>query len=112
MPRRSIIKGSLTLFACVLAYVAALTAQTRPLPYNPVTAEYSNALDRIILISANPNQLHIFDPVNNSDTVVNLPKPPLSLSVSLDGMHAAVGHDALISYVNLPTASLEKTLSA
>ncbi len=92
--------------------MSALIAQTRTLPYNPVTAEYSNALDRIIFIAANPNQLHIFDPVNNSDTAVNLPKAPLSLSISLDGMHAAVGHDALISYVNLQTASLEKTLAS
>jgi hypothetical protein len=112
MTCRSIIRGSSTLLAFVLAWASALTAQTRPLPYNPVTAEYSNALDRIIFISANPNQLHIFDPVNNSDSAVNLPKPPLSLSVSLDGMYAAVGHDALISYVNLQTAALEKTLAS
>jgi len=69
-------------------------------------------LDRIIFITASPNQLHIFDPMTSSDTTVTLPKPPLSLSVSLDGLHAAVGHDALISYVNLQTASLQSTLPA
>jgi hypothetical protein len=90
----------------------AASSQTLTLPYRPVTAEYSNALDRIVFIAANPNQLHIFDPAANTDTAVNLPKPPLSLSVSLDGRHAAVGHDALISYVNLLTASLERTLPA
>ena len=87
------------------------SAQTLTLTYQAVTAEYSNALDRIILISASPNQLHVFDPSTNTDTQVILAKPPLSLSVSPDGLHAAVGHDALISYVNLQTLVIEKTLA-
>ncbi len=109
--RRSIISGIIVLF-CLFVGAFAARSQTLTLSYVPVTAEYSNALDRIIFIAANPNQLHIFDPATNTDTAVNLPKPPLSLSVSLDGLHAAVGHDALVSYVNLQTASLEKTLAA
>jgi len=111
-PRRPIISGISTLGLCLFVAVPAAHSQTVALPYNPVTAEYSNALDRIIFIAANPNQLHIFDPMTNTDVAVNLPKPPLSLSVSLDGQHAAVGHDALISYVNLSEAYLEKTLTA
>src|ERR1700722_9696612 len=107
-----IIRGIAALHFCLFVGALAVGSQTVALPYVPVTAEYSNSLDRIIFIAANPNQLHIFDPATNTDTAVNLPKPPLSLSVSLDGLHAAVGHDALISYVNLQTASLEKTLAA
>src|SRR5580704_10601905 len=107
-----IIRGIAALHFCLFVGALAAGSQTVALPYVPVTAEYSNSLDRIIFIAANPNQLHIFDPATNTDTAVNLPKPPLSLSVSLDGLHAAVGHDALISYVNLQTASLEKTLAA
>jgi hypothetical protein len=99
---------SFYLFWCAFA----ASSQTISLPYSPVTAEYSSSLDRIIFIAANPNQLHIFDPMTDSDIAVNLPKPPLSLSVSLDGQHAAVGHDALISYVNLSGAYLETTLAA
>ena len=99
---------SSALFFCLLPSYAH--AQTVGLTYRPVTAEYSNSLDRIVMISASPNQLHIFNPVDNTDTTVNLPKAPLCLSVSLDGKHAAVGHDALVSYVNLSTAALEKTL--
>jgi uncharacterized protein (TIGR03437 family) len=38
---------------------------------------------------------------------VSLVQPPLSLSISPDGLHAAVGHDALISYVNLVTLAVE-----
>ena len=112
MPSRTTIFARFCLLFCLLACTFAASSQTLTLPYQPVTAEYSYALDRIILIAANPNQLHIFDPSTNTDTVVNLPKPPLSLSVSLDGLYAAVGHDALISYVNLQTLTLEQTLAA
>jgi Putative binding domain, N-terminal len=105
-------RGISALWFCLFVGAFAASSQTIPLPYVPVTAEYSSSLDRIIFIAANPNQLHIFDPMTNTDTAVNLPKPPLSLSVSLDGQYAAVGHDALISYVNLADAYLVQTLAA
>jgi hypothetical protein len=88
---------------------AALYAQTTALSYRPIAAEYSSALDRIIMVSATPDQLHIYNAASQSDVTVNLPKPALSLAVSPDGLHAAVGHDALISYINLGAASVEKT---
>ena len=88
---------------------ALLNAQTTTLSYTPVGAEYSAALDRIIMVSANPNQLHIYDPATQAELQVGLPKPPLTLSVSPDGMYAAVGHDALVSYVNLASASMVQT---
>jgi len=88
---------------------AILHAQTNPLVFTPVDAKYSTALDRIIMVSANPNQLHIYDPVTQTDAVVGLPKPPLSVSVSPDGMYAVVGHDALVSYVSLSTLSIVRT---
>ena len=105
MPIRSITK---TLFVCALALLPGIAiSQTLALPYRPVAAEYSTALDRIIT-TANPNQLHIYNPATKTDVAVNLSKPPLSVSVSPDGMHAAVGHDGLISYVNLATQLFEK----
>ncbi|HLK64859.1 MAG TPA: BACON domain-containing carbohydrate-binding protein [Bryobacteraceae bacterium] len=85
-------------------------AQTVALSYRPVAAEYSTSLDRIVLVSANPNQLHIYNPATRSDFPINLSKAPLSLSISPDGMHAAVGHDGSISYVSIATQSLEKML--
>src|SRR5712692_3333528 len=82
--------------------------QPASLPYRPVTAEFSRALDRLITVSGNPNTLRVYDPVSQKDSTVNLVQPPLSLSLSPDGLHAAVGHDALISYVNLVTLVVEK----
>jgi len=111
MSSRTTIFGRFRLLFCLFACTFAASSQTLTLPYQPVTAEYSYALDRIIMIAGNPNQLHIFDPSTNTDTAVNLPKPPLALSVSPDGLYAAVGHDALISYVNLQTLTLQQTLT-
>ena len=83
--------------------------QSTTLNFRPVAAEFSTPLNRIIMISASPNQLHIYGPAGPSDVTVNLSKPPLSLAVSPDGLHAAIGHDSLISYVNLTAAVVEKT---
>lgn len=74
-------------------------------------AEYSKQLNKIIMVSSNPRQLHIYDPVTEENIDIDLPLTPTCVSVSPDGLYAAVGHDGWISYVNLTTAILEKTLS-
>ena len=89
------------------------------LNYQVIDAEYSKELDRIIMvssvmISSNPEkkeyQLHIYDPITEEDSVVNLEKlPPQCVSVSPDGLFAAVGYEAFISYIDLKTAILVKT---
>jgi len=86
-------------------------AQVSALSFRPIAADYSQPLDRLILIAGNPNQLHIYSPQTQADTTVNLSKVPLSLAVSPDGLYAAVGHDSLVSYVNLSSATVEKTFN-
>src|SRR5260370_30753278 len=97
-------------FLAVLAAMAPVLsiAQTNSLTFRPLAAEYSTALDRIIMISTGPDQLHIYDAGLQTDVPINLPKPPYSVSVSPDGLHAAVGHDALISYVNLVSQTVKR----
>lgn len=85
-----------------------LSAQTTALSFRPVAAEFSSSLNRIIMISESPNLLHIYSPDSGTDTTVSLAMAPLSLSVSPDGLHAAVGHDAQISYVNLSSATVTR----
>ena len=64
------------------------------------------------MVSSQPsNQLHIYDPVAKTKISVNLNLVPTSVSVSPDGMYAAVGHNAWVSYVNLSTGALLKTLA-
>ncbi len=86
--------------------------QTNALTFQPADAQYSVALDKIIMISANPNQLHIYDAGSNSDVTVTLPDTPLNVSVSPDGMHAAVAQNNSISYVNLSSASVDQVFAA
>lgn len=81
------------------------------LSFDVVDAEYSDALDKIVMISASPDLLHVYDPVTETDTTVALPLTPACVSVSPDGLYAAVGHDANITYVNLSTAAVEKNLT-
>jgi hypothetical protein len=54
-------KFAVRLAVLAAAAVSALMAQTTPLAYTPFDAQYSAALDRIIMVSANPNNLHIYD---------------------------------------------------
>ncbi|HXA67660.1 MAG TPA: BACON domain-containing carbohydrate-binding protein [Bryobacteraceae bacterium] len=85
--------------------------QLTQLSFRPLASRGSRPLDRIVMISGNPDLLHIYDPVSTNDVTVSLPKPPLSLAVSPDGLHAAVGHDGLITWIDLATASILKTFS-
>ncbi|HYO81292.1 MAG TPA: DUF4214 domain-containing protein [Bryobacteraceae bacterium] len=84
---------------------------TRVLPFRVTDAEYSLALDRIVAVSPSPDTLSIYDPLTLIRTVVALPRPPTALTLSIDGLSAAVGHDGLISIVNLQTAVVEKTVA-
>jgi hypothetical protein len=65
----------------------------------------------MVLISAYPNQLHIYNANTNADTVVVLPDLPANLSISPDGLHAAVALTNSVVYVNLQTPAIEKTFS-
>lgn len=72
------------------------------LAHDVIDAEYSNALNAIVMVSSRPaNALHVIDPVSGARYEVALSKSPTAVSVSPDGLSAAVGHDALIAWVNL-----------
>ncbi len=88
------------------------SSKTEPDPvqrlyYNVVDAAYSKALDRIITVSASPNELHILDPKTREETVVSLAATPLSVSVHPNGEFAAVGCDSWVLYINLRTGQPE-----
>jgi hypothetical protein len=84
-----------------------------PLPYltrttlshDVVDAEYSAALDAIVMVSAQPtHSLYVYDTATGAEREVRLNRVPTAVSVSLDGQTAAVGHDALITVVELADA--------
>lgn len=72
------------------------------LSHDVIDAEYSRSLDAIVMVSSRPaNALRILNPVTGIRHELALNKLPTAVSVSPDGLSAAVGHDALITYVNL-----------
>jgi len=95
----------------LLAYALPALAQLQTLTYRPVDSIYSTQLDRLIMVNANPSQLHIYNPITRADTAVALRYPPSAVSLSLDGLYAAVGHDQWISWVDLRNASVVRTIS-
>lgn len=81
------------------------------LPFKVSDAEYSRQLDRIIMVSGSPsNRLHLYDPIANIDQTIDLSAVPTSVSVSPDGLYAAVGHDSFITYADLVSKSVVTTL--
>jgi len=81
-----------------------------PLDFNVIDAEYDSTTDSIVMVSADPSTLHIYDPVTGEDTRVGLPIVPTCVSVGPDGRFAAVGHDGWVSLVHLETGNLVKTM--
>lgn len=82
------------------------------LSFRILDAEYSKQLDRIIAVSNQPsNQLHIYDPISGLSSAVSLTVVPTSVSVSPDGLHAAVGHSGAISYIDLVLETAEKVIN-
>ena len=79
-----------------------------PLAHRIIDAEASKSLARIVIVDELPATLYLYDPVADTEVTVALPQTPTSVSVSLDGHFAAVGHDGNVSYVDLVNARLVK----
>ena len=108
--RSFFLRGIFVLVSVLCPLRAVHAAQVNPINHRVVDAEYSRQLDKIVTVSETPkSQLHIYDPETGQDVAIDLPKPPACVSVAPDGLHAAVGHDSLISYVDLASPSLVQT---
>ena len=74
------------------------------LTHDVLDAEISVALNAMVMISSTPrNSLYVYDLATGAERELVLGKPARSLAISPDGQSAAVGHDALITHVALPT---------
>ncbi|HPY39632.1 MAG TPA: PKD domain-containing protein [Thiolinea sp.] len=104
----SVSDGSLT--SSVIAMKVIAQPAINALSYQVIDADYSKGLDKLVMISSTPNQLHIYDAVANTEQTVTLPLAPTSVSIAPDGLYAAVGHDAYVSYIDLKNAKLVKNL--
>lgn len=72
-----------------------------PLSYRVRSADYSKSLDRMVLLSEEPAELHLVNPQTSEERVVPLRFKGLSVVVDATGNTAAVGHEGWISLVDL-----------
>ena len=80
------------------------------LDFRILDAEYSKSLERIVAVSTTPqNRLWVYDPVGQSGPFVDLPLAATCVSVSPDGLQAAVGHNAWVTLVDLAGPSILAT---
>lgn len=89
--------------------VAALSVLRRTgLTHNVVDARYSQALNAIVMVSSWPaNALYVYDTATRTEKTLALNKLPVALTLSPNGKEAAVGHDALVTWVDLTTLSAD-----
>ncbi len=89
---------------------AGALSDQNPLSFKPVAADYSKALDNVVMVSTSPNELHLYNPLTQADQIIPLAYNPLSVSVSPDGLFAAVGHNRYVSYVDLQGLKVSKLI--
>jgi hypothetical protein len=101
--------GNFSSLASVAISVVSAQPSTVPLSYLPLNVKFDKALGKAIIVSTNPNVLHIVDPVAATDISVPLPAAVKSLGLSPNGTYAGVLHEGTVSLVNLSTATLVHT---
>ncbi len=93
------------------ALTPAMSADMARLSIRPVAAVYSSSLDQIVMVSATPDQISVWNTTQHAITAtISLPLPPTALALSPDGRTAAVGHNGRISIVDLSPLNLRKTV--
>lgn len=77
------------------------------LPHDVIDAEFSKALNKVVMVGSYPvNALYVYDVATGIERQQSLNRVPTAVSISPDGLTAAVGHDALITIVELSTIGL------
>lgn len=101
--------GPVSAIAGVTIVALAATSGTVPLAYQPLLMGYSKSQGKAVIVSTNPNTLHVVDAANATDVALALPTSAKALNLSADGRLAAVLHEGSITLVDLVTASVLRT---
>jgi hypothetical protein len=81
-----------------------LAAPTTQLTHDVLDAAMSPSLHAIAMTSATPDDaLYLYDVDTGTEQKLPLSKPATTLGLSPDGRSAAVGHDAMVTWVDLTT---------
>jgi PKD domain len=101
--------GPVNSIAGVTIVALSASAGTVPLAYKPLLMRYSKSQGKAVIVSTNPNALHLVDPASATDVSVGLPASAKALNISDDGTLAAVLHEGSVSLVDLVAGSLLRT---
>lgn len=88
---------------------APLRSDSVRLPFRPIEVVYSRALDRMIIGAGEPSRLIVLDPESAHFDEIALPRLPDVLSLRPDGLAVAIGHDRLITVVDLQQRAISHT---
>ncbi len=98
--------GTLSADGVLTITAFAPTAGIVPLFYQPLIEKYSEATDKLVIVSANPNALHIVNLSTGTDIAVALPATVMDMTLSPDGTKAAVLHSSVVDVVDLGAGTL------
>ena len=101
--------GKSSSIAYVNVKVLATVATNVALDFAPLKSRYSKGLDKMIVVSSNPDALKIIDPFTAAIKTVLLPLGVKSMQLSPDGKLAAVLHESVVSMVNLESAIIVRS---
>jgi len=101
--------GTMSSVAYVTVRALSTVSGSVALSFAPLDAKYSIGLDKLIVVSTNPDAMKIVDPFTGSINTVVLPFAVKSFGLSPDGKLAAILHEGRVSLINLETASLVQT---
>jgi hypothetical protein len=104
--RATVTVSSGGLSATATVNVAAWPAVER-LTHRIIDAAYSGALDRIVMVAADPAALYLLDPATGVETQVALTLAPSALALSPDGLSAVVGHAGAVTSIDLSAGTAE-----
>jgi hypothetical protein len=99
------VSASIAVAAATEPGVTPLAVASRvALPHNIIDAEFNKALNKIVMVGSYPaNALYVYDVATGTEQQQPLNSSPTTVSISPDGLSAAVGHAALITIVDLAT---------
>ncbi len=77
-------------------------ASRMALPHDVIDAEFDRAHNRIVMVGSEPaDAIYVYEVATGDERSQPLVKAASAVSVSPDGLTAAVGHDALISIIDI-----------
>lgn len=71
------------------------------LPFEPLEMRYNQAIDRLLVVTAEPDTLKVINPADGAITSIDLPAAVKAFNPSPDGKLAGVLHEGVVSLVDL-----------